>query len=172
MSADTAEPGDARSATTIDESTTAPAPPQAPAPHPRLRDLDVLEGTWRTEGRDAASGEAFTGTVTRRWLPGGFFMTQQTRTDGRPDDGTEYIGYDSAADSLRSMLFSSEGSGPFCPFALEYFWSIRGDELTIWHGFTDSPAKFVGTIDRDARTIRGAWEWPGGGYEVIASRTD
>lgn len=98
-------------------------------------------------------------------------MTQQTRTDGRPD-GTEYIGCDSAADSLRSMLFSSEGSGPFCPFALEYFWSIQGDELTIWHGCTDSPARFVGTIDRNARTIRGAWEWPGGGYEVIATWTD
>lgn len=148
------------------------APPQAPEPHPRLRDLDVLEGSWRLEGRDPASGETFTGTVTREWLPGGFFMVQRTETDGHPQDGMEYIGYDSAGESLRSMLFSSEGPGPFCPFALEYFWEIAGDELTIWHGFRDSPAKFAGVIGREARTVSGAWEWPGGGYEAIATRMD
>jgi hypothetical protein len=148
------------------------AAPQSPAPHPRLRDLDVLEGTWRLEGRDLTSGETFTGTVTRRWLPGGYFLEQTTETEGHPQVGTEFIGYDSAADSLRSMLFSNEGSGPFCPFALEYFWEITGDELTIWHGYRDSPARFSGTVDRDARTISGAWEWPGGGYQATARRTD
>ncbi len=145
--------------------------PQAPTPHPRLRDLEVLEGTWRLEGRDA-SGEPFSGTITRRWLPGGFFMVQQMETDGHPQAGAEYIGYDSATDSLRSMLFSDEGPGPFCSFALEYFWEIAGDQLTIWHGHRDSPAKFSGTVDRDARIVSGAWEWPGGGYTVVSTRTD
>lgn len=162
---------DATRPATDDDQPTVPGPPQAPTPHPRLRDLDVLEGTWRLEGQDAAGGEPFTGTVTRRWLPGGFFMTQETRTDGRPEDGTEYIGYDAATGSLRSLLFSSEGPGPFCPFALEYFWQVHGDELTIWHGYQDSPARFTGVIDRDERTVRGAWQWPGGGYEVLAVRT-
>lgn len=152
--------------------TTTVAPPQAPEPHPRLRDLDALEGRWRLEGRDPASGQTFTGTVTREWLPGGFFMAQRTETDGHPADGIEYIGYDSATDSLRSMLFGSEGPGPFCPFALEYFWSIAGDELTIWHGYRDSPARFTGMIDREARTVSGAWEWPGGGYAATATRID
>ena len=157
----------------IDQSDTEPmAPPEAPEPHPRLRDLDVLAGTWRLEGRDLTSGETFTGTVTREWLPGGYFMIQKTATDGHPQDGTEYIGHDSASDSLRSMLFSREGPGPFCPFALEYFWSIAGDELTIWHGYRDSPARFTGTIDRQARTVSGAWEWPGGGYAATATGID
>ena len=148
------------------------APPQSPEPHPRLRDLDVLEGTWQLEGRDLTSGHTFTGTITREWLPGGFFMTQKTQTDGHPQDGTEYIGYDSTADSFRSMLFSNEGPGTFCPFALEYFWEINGEDLTIWHGFRDSPAKFVGKIAGDASSISGAWEWPGGGYEATATRID
>lgn len=150
----------------------ATAGPQSPAPHPRLRDLDVLEGTWRVEGRDFTSGETFEGTMTRSWLPGGFFLVQQMEMDGHPQTGTEYIGYDSATGSLRSMLFSNEGPGPFCSFALEYFWEVSGNELTIWHGFRDSPAKFSGTIDRDARTVSGAWEWPGGGYEATATRVD
>ena len=76
------------------------------------------------------------------------------------------------AETLRSMLFSDEGPGPFCPFALEYIWEISDDRLTIWHGFKDSPAKFAGTIDRTARTIRGSWEWPGGGYEAVTTRID
>jgi hypothetical protein len=154
------------------DDTNATAAPQSPVPHPRLRDLDVLVGTWRLVGRDIASGQPITGTVTRRWLPGGFFLVQTTQTDGHPQAGVEYIGYDSAADGLRSMLFSDEGPGPFCPFALEYVWDVTGDELTIWHGYRDSPARFSGAIDRDARTISGAWEWPGGGYEVTVTRTD
>lgn len=144
--------------------------PQTPEPNPRLRDLDVFVGTWRLEGRDSSSGETFTGTVTRAWAPGGYFLTQRTETDGHPQDGIEYIGWDSAADSLRSMLFSSEGPGPFCPFALEYFWEIDGDHVTIFHGYRASPAKFTGVIDRVASTVTGAWEWPGGGYEATATR--
>ena len=98
-------------------------------------------------------------------------MTQQTSVEGRPADGIEYIGHDAATGLLRSMLFSSEGPGRFCPFALECFWSIEGDDLTIWHGSKDSPARFLGTIDRSAGVVRGASEWPGGGYTATARRT-
>ena len=51
--------------------------PSAPKPHARLRDLDVLEGTWRLEGHDLDGSSPFTGAVTRRWLPGGHFLVQQ-----------------------------------------------------------------------------------------------
>jgi hypothetical protein len=148
-----------------------PVMPTTPTPHPKLRDLDVLVGDWRLEGRDLVSGEPFSGSMRRRWLPGGFFLEQQMIVDGEQPEGSEYIGYDSAAASLRSMLFSGEGPGPFCPFALEYFWDITGDRLTIWHGYKDSPAKFTGTIDSVAGVVHGRWEWPGGGYEATATRT-
>lgn len=148
------------------------AAPTAPAPHPKLRDLDRFEGTWRLEGRDAVTGEGFTGTITRHWLPGGFFLTQETRVDGQDHDGMEYIGYDAGADCLRSLLFGSEGPGPFCSFALEYFWEISGERLTIWHGAKGSPASFTGTIDHEGRIVRGQWQWPGGGYEAVTTRVD
>ena len=147
-------------------------PPSAPEPHPKLRELDVLEGTWRLEGHDFAGGEPFTGTLTRRWLPGGFFLVQEMHIEGEEHPGAEYIGYDSSAEMLRSMLFSNEGPGPFCSFALEYFWDITGDQLTIWHGFKDSPARFTGSIDREARVVQGRWEWPGGGYEATSTRME
>jgi hypothetical protein len=146
--------------------------PSAPRPHPKLRELDVLEGTWRLEGHDLDGSSPFTGTVTRRWLPGGHFLVQEMRIDGDEHEGAEYIGYDHAQQTLRSMFFSNEGPGPFCSFALEYFWQIEGDDLTIWHGSKDSPARFSGTIDRNAGTIEGRWEWPGGGYQATATRLD
>ena len=146
--------------------------PRAPDPHPQLRRLDGLEGTWRLEGHDLDGSAPFTGTVTRRWLPGGHFLVQQMRIDGKEQEGAEYIGYDHAQETLRSMFFSNEGPGPFCSFALEYFWQIEDDDLTIWHGAKDSPARFRGTIDRTAGTVRGRWEWPGGGYEATETRLD
>ncbi len=146
--------------------------PSAPSPHPALRELDVLEGTWRLEGHDFDGSAPFTGTVTRRWLPGGHFLVQSMTMDGDEHEGAEYIGYDHAQGTLRSMFFSSEGPGPFCSFALEYFWQFEGDHLTIWHGARDSPARFVGSIDREAGIVAGRWEWPGGGYEVTATRVD
>ena len=145
--------------------------PRAPEPHPRLRDLDVLEGTWRLEGHDLDGSAPFTGTMTRRWLPGGHFLVQEMAVDGQDHAGAEYIGWDHAQGTLRSMYFSAEGPGPFCSFALEYLWQIEGDDLTIWHGYRDSPASFHGTIDRDAGVVAGRWEWPGGGYVATATRT-
>ena len=145
--------------------------PRAPEPHPRLRDLDVLEGTWRLEGHDLDGSAPFTGTMTRRWLPGGHFLVQRMRIDGdEQEEGAEYIGWDHERGTLRSMFFSNEGPGPFCSFALEYVWRIEGDDLTIWHGYQDSPARFTGTIDRGAGTVEGRWEWPGGGYAATATR--
>jgi hypothetical protein len=144
--------------------------PTAPQPHPRLRELEVLVGTWDLTGHDLDGGSAFTGTVTRRWLPGGYFLVQEMRIDNEDSAGAEYIGYDFAQDSLRSMFFSTEGPGPFCPFALEYVWQIDDDTLTIWHGERDSPARFTGHIDRGAGIIDGQWEWPGGGYHATATR--
>lgn len=146
--------------------------PRGPEPHPSLRELDVLEGTWRLEGHDLDGSSSFIGTVTRRWLPGGHFLVQQTTMEGDEHEGVEYIGYDYAQQVLRSLFFSNEGPGPFCSFALEYVWQIEGDDLTIWHGVEGSPARFSGTIDRHAGTIVGRWEWPGGGYQATATRLE
>src|SRR5688500_2523324 len=85
-------------------------------PAPAVAGSRRVEGTWHLEGEDLTTGDRFTGTITREWLPGGHFLVQRTETDGHPQVGAEYIGYDTAAGSLRSMLFSDEGPGPFCPF--------------------------------------------------------
>lgn len=110
--------------------------------------------------------------MTRRWLPGRHYLVQEMSLDGQTHAGTEYIGYDHVRGSVRSMLFSDEGPGPFCSFALEYYWHIDGDALTIWHGEEGSPARFIGTINRTANVVDGRWEWPGGGYRAISTRVE
>lgn len=156
---------------TENQTSTPPAMPQAPAPHPKLRELDVLVGTWRLESRGLDGGDAPTvSSLTRRWLPGGHYLVQELHGEGEEHAGAEYIGYDHEQQTLRSLYFSSEGPGPFCSFALEYIWQIEGDQLTICHGYRDSPARFTGTIDAEAGVVAGRWEWPGGGYEAVATR--
>lgn len=130
--------------------------------------LEVLVGTWRVEGCGLDGGEAFVGSMTRRWLPGGHFLVQEVHDGDHPS--TEYIGYDHQRGEIRSMLFGAEGPGPFCSFALEYVWDVDDEHLTIWHGDRGSPARFVGDINRTAGTVTGRWEWPGGGNLATATR--
>jgi hypothetical protein len=78
----------------------------------------------------------------------------------------EYIGYDHDSQTLRSHYFGSGGD------ILEYTYDLTGDILTIWHGGTDSPAKFVGTFSADGTRNTGGWQWPGGGYESNMTRIE
>lgn len=146
------------------------APPRAPQRHESLDALDVLVGDWRVEGRDLDGGSPSSSSLTRRWMPGGHFLIQETRSEAEAHPSVEYIGYDHARHEIRSMLFGAEGPGPFCSFALEYVWDLDDGRLTIWHGDRGSPARFVGDVDGLAGTVTGRWEWPGGGYLATATR--
>ena len=79
-----------------------PLPPETT--HPALRTLDVMVGTWHVHGRDAVTGAEVRGQVTFDWLDGGQFLVQRVEIDhaGLRITGTEYVGYDSESDSLRS----------------------------------------------------------------------
>jgi hypothetical protein len=129
-------------------------------PHPSLRTLDVLVGTWEI------SGPGHHGTVTYEWMPGGHFLIQHVNLvqDGEATTGIEYIGYDAGSGTLKSHFFSSGGD------ILEYVYEVTGDVLTIWFGEPGSPARYRGTFSDDRSRATGAWAWPGGGYESTMSR--
>lgn len=130
-------------------------------PHPALRQLDVLVGTWKVSTSDE-SRRTDDGTVTFEWADGGFFLVQHV--DLGETQGVEYIGYDQETGTLRSHLFGRS------PQILEYTWEVSGDTLTIWYGEQGSPARYVGTFNEDRTTNTGAWEWPGGGYQSTMIR--
>jgi hypothetical protein len=138
-------------------------PPEPPAePHPDLRSLDVLVGSWAMTGRDLTSGEATSGQLSFEWMEGGYFLVQRVDMDG--EKGIEYIRHDPQTGSLTSNYFGTGGN------AFTYVWRVEGDTLRIWFGAAGSPAGFTGKFSDDRNTITGRWEWPGGGYEATIVR--
>ena len=136
--------------------------PSAGTPHPSLRTLDVLVGTWQV------SGPGHHGTVTYEWMPGGHFLVQHIDLiqDDKPTRGIEYIGYDAETGTLRSHYFSHTGD------ILEYVYEVTGREFTIWFGEPGSPARYRATFDEERTSATGAWAWPGGGYESTITRAN
>lgn len=141
--------------------TDARAMQQTPDPHPALRSLDRLVGTWAVSGPDGLRGH-----VTYAWLEGGHFLVQHFDFEhgGERNVGVEYIGYDRESGTLRTHLFGNT------PDILEYTYELDGDTLTIWHPAVGSPAYFRGAFSDDGNANTGRWVWPGGGYESNMTR--
>jgi hypothetical protein len=114
--------------------------PSAATPHPSLRTLDVLVGTWQI------SGPGHDGTVTYEWMEGDHFLIQHVNLiqDGRATTGVEYIGYDAESGTLKSHFFGSTGD------ILEYVYEVTDRELTIWFGQPGSPARYRAPSPRTA----------------------
>ncbi|MBL8095697.1 MAG: hypothetical protein JNL73_16100 [Anaerolineales bacterium] len=137
----------------------------APEPSDTLKPLGRLVGTWELSGDSS-------GTVTYRWMEGGFFLIQDVDITvfGHPVRATEYIGHlrpfgQAPSADIHSWVFDTQGN------TLDYVYELEGDTLTIWGGFKGSPAYFKGTFTDDD-TNEGSWVYPGGGgYSSIMKRT-
>jgi hypothetical protein len=135
---------------------------QQPArPHPDLRTLDRLVGTW------SVSGEA-EGTVIYEWTEGGFFLLQHVELGG--NKGLEVIGHERRYGEPPSADIKSRYYGFSEGEILDYVYELDGDTLTIWMGERGSPAYYEGTFDADGNTLTGAWHYPGGGYSTVSTR--
>ncbi|MGN9842824.1 hypothetical protein ACTMTI_32350 [Nonomuraea sp. H19] len=137
-------------------------------PDAQLKALNRLVGTWRVTG-------GAEGTVTYRWMEGGFFLLQDVNLvqDGRPIKGMEVIGRempfgaDEPGEDIKSVYYDSQGN------TLAYVYELEGDTLTIWGGEKGSPAYYRGTFTADDKTVSGAWVYPGGGgYPSEMTRAD
>lgn len=127
-------------------------------PDAQLKALDRLVGTWRVSGGTE-------GTVTYRWLDGGFFLVQEVDMEqyGRRIKGVEMIGRlrsfgaDAPSEDIWSRYYDSQGN------TFDYVYELDGDTLTIWGGAKGSPAYYRGTFSADGDEVNGAWVYPGGG---------
>ncbi|MEV4460907.1 hypothetical protein [Microbispora sp. NPDC049633] len=135
-------------------------------PDEQVRALDRLVGSWRVTG-------GAEGTVTYRWMEGGFFLIQDIRLeqDGRPIAGIEIIGRerpygaDAPSEDIKSRYYGGGGD------TLDYVYELDGDTLTIWGGAKGSPAYFRGTFTTGGDAMTGRWHYPGGGgYESNMTR--
>lgn len=128
----------------------------ATVPSEKLKLLDRLVGTWELSGDS-------TGTVTYRWMDGGFFLIQDIDITVFGDNvkAVEYIGHlhpfgQDPSEDIYSRVYDTQGN------TLDYVYEMEGDTLTIWGGEKGSPAYFKGTFT-DHDTNEGAWVYPGGG---------
>ena len=130
---------------------------QPPLPHPDLKNLDRLVGTWEMSGD-------VQGRVAFEWMEGGFFLIQRVDL-GRPEnriEGIEIIGHErpfgaEPSEEIKSRFYSNTG------YTLDYVYELEGYTLTIWAGEKGSPAYARGTFSEDGNTGSGEWVYPGGG---------
>lgn len=135
---------------------------QAPQPHPRLKDLEPLIGSWRLVGHLAGSDEEnITGRTTFTWLPGGFFLQQLAEIDflGTLIISQEIIGYDQATGAFKSSVYSNLSPEPW-----PYQWDAHGDELTITVTYGPLDATFSGSLSG----FTGEWR-PNPGADPLAN---
>ena len=145
----------------MDDSSSETAQPAA-GPHPDLKSLERLIGTWKV------TGEA-EGTVTYEWAEGGYFLFQHVELGG--STGLEVIGHVHRYGEQPSVDIKSRYYGFGEGETLDYTYEIADDTLTIWMGDRDSPAYYRGTFDADGSELTGAWHYPGGGgYATVTTK--
>lgn len=131
------------------------------APHPALKKLKTLLGTWENEG-------PVPGVSTYKMGLGGHYMIQEFETttpNGRKISGVEYVTWDEDTQSLRSHLMADDGSN------FTYTHQVDADNTYwTWFGGKDSDNFFKGTLSQDGNTLTGRWQWPGGGFDVVSRR--
>jgi hypothetical protein len=135
-------------------------PTATPTPDPALRQLDRFVGRWQMRGRTAGSEvDDVAGTVSYRWLPGGFFLEQTIRIEftGLVVEGVEIIGYDPETGTFPSTVYPNLIGTP-----LPYRWFLDGDQVMI--KAESLHATFRGRWSDDASTFSGGWR-PDPGHE-------
>jgi uncharacterized protein (TIGR02246 family) len=95
---------------------------ETPAASPQLQDLAWLVGEWGDQSPDAAVSANVTWTKNKTFLSYGF----KASAPGMDDlEGTQIIGWDPAAGTIRSWMFDSDGG-----FG-EGTWSKKGDSWIV-----------------------------------------
>ena len=144
---------------------------QLPKPHPALKRLDVLIGTWDLTGRTIDSDiDNITGWNTFEWLPGEFFLKSTGEIDFKGDkiQSLEIIGYDPLTNTFPSSVYSNMDGN-----VLPYSWDVQGNTVT----HSDASSKYTGTLSEDGQTLSGGWrpkegeqESPENSYDAIMTR--
>lgn len=148
-----------------DDRTTTDGADAPRTPDQRLRALEPLVGRWTITGE--AQGE-----TTYEWMEGGFFLVQRGRLnrDGATHHFVEMIGFERGffatepAADITSRVYTTEGD------TLDYTYESDDETVTIWGGSKGSPAAFRGRWNENRDELRGAWQWPGGGYSTVMTR--
>lgn len=143
---------------------------QPPKPHPELKRLDRLVGTWKMKGHAVGSDENnILGETTFKWLDGGFFLQQDMKMDyaGTPITSHELIGYDPMTKAFASFVYSNMAPDPW-----PYTWDVQGDDITIAIKKPPMDATFRGKFSADGKSWSGGWRPNPGADETVNTAYD
>jgi hypothetical protein len=134
-------------------------------PNPNLKSLNKLVGIWKISG-DAK------GQIEYTWAEGGYFLIQKVDLEycGKQIRGIEVIGHlqkvgeEPSRDIWSRFYHFTEG------LMLDYVYELVDNTLTIWFGKKNSNNFYRGIFSEDGSSFKGAWQWPGGGYSMIAKK--
>jgi hypothetical protein len=127
-----------------------------------------LIGRWRLSGD--AEGE-----MTYRWADAErrfLFQDFDIHVFGRHHRGLEVIGHLQDINQAPSPEIWSRAYMFNSGLTLDYVYEMTGPGLTIWFRNKGSDNAMRGRVSPDGRHMEAAWEWPGGGYRIAASRLD
>jgi hypothetical protein len=135
-------------------------------PSPALAALgQALVGSWKLAG-------GADGLIKYEWAEGRLFLMQHIDlvVFGRPVKGLEVIGHlrrvgEESTQDIWSRFYSFKDG-----LTLDYIYEINGRAFMIWFIRKDSNNSFNALLSDDGRSYKGAWAWPGGGYEVTATK--
>lgn len=101
------------------------------APNPALESLDVMVGTWDSNGYEPGPEGGGTGRVAFGWMDGGIYFTQHADVDhiGQRIPVVGCVEYDESNRVPGSHSFSNYGPVPFGG-AVEYEWEKSDDPLS------------------------------------------
>jgi hypothetical protein len=127
---------------------------------PALAALDVLVGTWDTEGRHRLFDEVVHGTTTFEWLAGGHFLLQRSRAeDTRFPEGLTVFGPAEGGSGLAAEYFDSRG------VRRSYELTIDRGVLRYWREASDFDQRFTAALGEDTFAAEieyaetpGAWQ--------------
>jgi hypothetical protein len=113
-------------------------PDSKPQPHPDLKKLDALVGTWNSEGETVATPDVPSITVRGmdryEWLPGGFFLIHWVDVYMGDEKvySIEMIGpYDSESQSIPMRSFDHQGNVGMMQASVddEGVWTFAGERM-------------------------------------------
>jgi uncharacterized protein (TIGR02246 family) len=124
----------------------------ATSPHDRLQPIAWLVGDWVNEGADGKVTISYRWSEDKNFLLGDFKMQSP---DGTPRTSTQRIGWDPAANRIRSWLFDSDGG-----FS-EGQWTVADEQTVIKSssvnpdGVTATATMYIVAKDKDHFSIEG-----------------
>jgi len=139
---------------------------RVPKPHPALKRLERLVGTWKLTGRTFDSNvDNIRGKVAIEWLPGGFFLQLRgtIRMDNFEVQSLEIVGYDPASKTFSANVFSNVDGTPAI-----YYWNVKGGRVSHW----TKGSKYTGTFSKDGQTLSGGWRPDKGGKQTEGTSYD